>query len=56
MSDIISNDTNDKNNPDYKRNKILTLVGCLLVQISAGIIPIWGNANIYYLSYFKNHG
>lgn len=43
-------------NKKYKQNKLKTIVGCLLVQFSSGIIPIWGNANLYFLSYFKNHG
>ena len=40
----------------YKRNKIMTLIGCIMIQLAAGVVPIWGNANIYFLSYFKNNG
>ena len=40
----------------YERNKLKTMIGCLLVQFSSGIIPIWGNANLYFLSFFKNEG
>jgi hypothetical protein len=32
------------------------MVGSLLIQFSAGLIPVWGNANLYFLSYFKNNG
>jgi len=27
-----------------------------MIQFASGVIPVWGNSNIYYLSYFKNHG
>ena len=31
------------------------MIGSLLIQFSAGLIPVWGNANLYFLSYFKNN-
>jgi hypothetical protein len=34
----------------------MTLIGCILINFASGIIPVWGNANLYFLSYFKNNG
>jgi len=34
----------------------MTLLGSLMIQFAAGIIPIWGNANLYFLSYLKSQG
>jgi len=38
------------------RPALLTFIGTALIKLATGVIGIWGTINIYFLSYFKNHG